>query len=279
MSLSAMARERVKVALTGDGGDELFGGYQYHVLGALLARLGPGAWARERMARAALRLLPPATRFRSRWRAARRVLEGLAHPDWHAATIAARSTLDPARREALYAGDFKQLVAGEAPYASLDADANGAPDLRQLFRVSGDHVLADQLLHKTDISSMTVGLECRSPFLDVPLYELVAGLPLALKVRGLRGKFLLRRLAARRFGAAIWRRRKQGFTMPVDRWLRDELRPLAEDTLLASDVRVGDYLRRDALAELWREHAAGRADHRRILWACLLLELWLRRNP
>jgi asparagine synthase (glutamine-hydrolysing) len=278
MALCRGARERVKVALTGDGGDEIFGGYQYHVLGTWMARLGVGGWARERLARATLRLVPSAPEFRSRWRIVKRGLEALTHPDWHAATVAARATLDRAGRDALYVPVFHDQVSAEDPYRYLDADPNGTPTLDRLFRTSGDHVLADELLHKTDIASMTASLECRSPFLDVRLATWTASLPLGLKVRGMRGKVLLRRLAARRYGPEIWRRRKQGFTMPLDRWLKGELRPLVMSTLLDPGARVGDYVRREGLARLWREHDEGRADHRRILWACLVLELWLRRG-
>jgi asparagine synthase (glutamine-hydrolysing) len=279
MEVCRLARERVKVVLTGDGGDELFGGYQYHVMGYWMARVGHLGWARERLARAALRHLPPAPRFRSRWRMLRRGLEALAQPDWHAATTAARATLDRPARDDLYELGFRRFVDDQDPYRFLDADPNGAPSLRQLFRASGDHVLADELLYKTDISSMATGLETRAPFLDVPLAELVASLPLGMKVRGLRGKYLLRRLAARRFGPDIWARRKQGFTMPLDRWLRGPLRPLVDECFRPRGACLVTYVRRDRLEKLWGEHLSGAADHRRILWACLLLELWLRRQP
>jgi len=277
MVLSSLARERVKVALTGDGGDELFGGYQHHLVAHWMARLAFGAKPRAAMARHALRLLPPGIRFRSTWRLIRRSLEALGQPDWRTATTAMRSTLDHSAREKLYSPDFYAEVARSDPYPFVSASPLGDLDPARLFRVAGDYVLADQLLMKSDLSSMTVGLECRSPFLDVPLAEFAASLPIDLKVRGFHGKHLLRFLAARRFGREVSRRKKQGFTMPVDRWLRDALRPLAEDLLFSPNARLQAYVRATTLASLWRAHQEERADHRRILWACLMLELWLRR--
>ena len=130
---------------------------------------------------------------------------------------------------------------------------------------------------KTDLATMAAGVESRCPLLDTRLAELAASLAPELKVSGLQGKQVLRRVLARTAPPAVWRRRKRGFTMPLDQWLKDELAGLVRDTLLAPDARVAAYLRRDVLARLHREHLEGRANWRRVLWTALLLELWLRR--
>ncbi len=280
VALAQTARRHVKVALTGDGGDELFGGYEHHVLGYWLDRTRIARPLRTGAAKA-LRLLPRFGPLGRRGRSLDRALEVVAAGGWHSAAIALRSTLSPERRAALYDPAFMGTVAGEDPYPYLDADPlpNGhAHGVERLFRIAGDLVLADQFLHKTDIASMSVGLECRSPFLDIPLAEFVSGLPAELKVKGMRGKPLLRALLARRIGPDISERKKMGLSMPVEEWIKHELAPLVRDTILAPGARVHAYARREEIATLYGEHLSGAANRRRILWALLLLELWLRRR-
>jgi asparagine synthase (glutamine-hydrolysing) len=126
---------------------------------------------------------------------------------------------------------------------------------------------------------MSVGLECRSPFLDVRLAELVTSLPREHKVKGLHGKHVLRRLLGKQVGTAISRRKKLGLSMPIDEWLKDELGPLVRETILAPRARIFAYVQQDQVARLYREHCQGTASRTRILWALLLLELWLGRCP
>ncbi len=262
MALARRARGEVKVALTGDGGDEVLGGYEHHVL----ARWLFGGKVRARIARTFTTWVPRDVRFGSRARRLRRAFETLAQVD---AVRALRSTLIAEERALLYREDFLADLGLEGPYGFLNAERTFIP--------AGDRVLADRFLYKTDMAAMSVGLECRSPFLDVPLAEFVAGLPVSFKVRGLEGKWLARRLLARRLPRAVWARRKTGLTMPVEDWLRGPLAPMLHDTLLAPKARVYDYVRGEVVANLVDEHQARRENHRRILWALLLLEIWLRR--
>jgi asparagine synthase (glutamine-hydrolysing) len=124
---------------------------------------------------------------------------------------------------------------------------------------------------------MSVGLECRSPFLDVPLAEFVATLPLEHFVQGLRGKRVLRALLERRAGPRLARRRKQGFSPPVDEWLRRRLGEDVRDILLCPGAAIERYVDRVAVDRMYREHVERRADHRRLLWTLLLLECFLLR--
>jgi asparagine synthase (glutamine-hydrolysing) len=280
VALAETSRRHVKVALTGDGGDELFGGYEHHVLGYWLDRTRAARPLRTGAARA-LRLLPRFGTLGRRGRSLDRALEVVAEGGWHSAAIALRSTLSPDRRSTLYEQGFMDVVGDQDPYPYLDSDPlpNGhAHGVERLFRIAGDLVLADQFLHKSDIASMSVGLECRSPFLDIPLAEFVSTLPVDLKVKGLRGKRILRSLLARRIGPDITERKKMGLSMPIDEWIKHELAPLVRDTILAPGARVHVYARRQEIAVLYGEHLSGRANRRRILWALLLLELWLRRR-
>lgn len=266
--LARAARTRVKVALTGDGGDELFGGYEHHIAGYWLARLAP--LDRLRALSTGL-LLRAANRGGPRLARARRVLGPMSAASWRDAVVAMRTVVPDALRATLYAPAFLDRVRDATAGDALFGDRGG------LFTAAGDRFLADRLLMKTDLATMAVGIESRCPLLDLRLAELAASLAPELKVARLEGKQVLRRVLARTAPPAVWQRPKRGFTMPLDLWLTRELAPIVHDTLLAPDARVGAYLRRDVLARMYREHADGAANWRRVLWTALLLELWLRR--
>jgi asparagine synthase (glutamine-hydrolysing) len=190
-----------------------------------------------------------------------------------------RVTLSRPERDRLYEPGFRAALADDDPYRYLDADEVGGDEVpvRRQFLVSGDRVLADRFLFKTDITSMSVGLETRSPFLDPLLAEAVMSFPLELKIHGLKGKHVLRRLLARKLPRRITGRKKMGLGMPVEEWIKRELAPLLADTILAGSPLISRWVRVEEVRRLHAEHVRGAANHRRILWALLLLELWLRR--
>jgi asparagine synthase (glutamine-hydrolysing) len=271
MALARAARPQVKVVLTGDGGDESFGGYPHHVAGAWMLRLGGGAAAGAALARAALGVTPRPVRRRSRLWTVRRVLEVMAAPGWRRGVAGLRANLAPEDRAALL----------EPAFAARAGDGYGVLEPERLVGPAGDPVLADRFLYKTDVATMAAGLESRSPFLDVRLAELGASLPIGHHVRRGQGKQLLRRLLARRpgIGPELTGRRKTGLGMPIEEWLRGPLAPLLREALLDGDARVRAYVRPRELRRRVAEHVAGAADHRRALWPLLILELWLRRVP
>ena len=121
---------------------------------------------------------------------------------------------------------------------------------------------------------MAHSLEVRSPLLDYRLMELAASLPFSLKINRGKGKILLRRLAAHRLPQEILKQPKRGFSIPAAKWLRNELRPLAEQTFLNSDSFSGEFLRKNQLETMWNEHLSGARDHSVFLWGLLMLELW-----
>lgn len=277
-ALAKAARSRITVALTGDGGDEVFGGYEHHVVAYWLDRLSPARAARAAAARALVGLVPIETRFRGPLRTLRRALEALGCEGYREGTLLLRANLGPGERDALYTRDFRVAMAAHDPYAALLPPGGAAAPIERLFGFAEDRMFADLFLLKSDIASMAVGLETRSPFLDVPLADFAARLPLELMIRGRRGKRILRALVERRVDKGLARRRKTGFSPPVDDWLRAELAPLVQDTLLAKGALVGAYVREAEVRHMFEEHRARRANHRRVLWALLLLELWLRRE-
>jgi len=275
-ALATAARKHITVALTGDGGDEVFGGYEHHVVTYWLDRLGPLApWQRGAAALAASALRHQVA-FRSRMRTARRGLEMLAAGDWRRATVDLRSNLSAAERTRLLTPGLLGAVGERDPWQALLP--RRADSVESAFDVGQEQVLSDLLLHKSDIACMSASLEARSPFLDVPLVDFVGRLPLDVFVSGIRGKRIPRHLVGTQVDAGLARRRKTGFSPPVGEWLRGKLAPLVSDVLLGSGAETSTFVQRAELERMFREHRARRADHRRVLWAALLLELWLRRE-
>ncbi len=252
-------RRHVKVALVGDGGDEVFGGYERYRAHALAGRVPDAAAA------AGARLLGAVPRARRQPRStlfrARRFLDVAAAPA--AERYAAWSRCSPLElRRRLWTDD-----------ALAHATSAYLPEARDLRRVDIDSYLPGDLLPKADLASMAVSLELRSPFLDHRVVELGLALPPELAA----GKAALRQAFADDLPPEVAGRGKTGFGVPLDRWFREELRPLADDLLLGGADR--GLFRRGELERLLREHADRRADHGHRLWCLCMLELWQRHAP
>src|SRR5262245_46054608 len=244
-------RQHVTVALVGDGGDEVFGGYERYRAHSLAGRVPP-ALARAALAAPWGRREPRSPLFR-----ARRFLDVAAQParDRYARLVEV-FPLELRRR----------LWTDDAPAHAATALLPAADDLRL---VDIESYLPNDLLPKSDLASMAVSLELRSPFLDRKVVELGLALPPELAF----GKAALKRAFAADLPPDIATRRKSGFGVPLDRWFREELRPAAEDLLLSRDRGL---FKRGELARLLHEHAARRADHGHRLWCLCMLELWQR---
>ncbi|HYV18315.1 MAG TPA: asparagine synthase (glutamine-hydrolyzing) [Verrucomicrobiae bacterium] len=273
--VSEAARRDVTVALNGDGGDESFTGYHWHLAARcadVYRGLVPGP-----LRQALAPLAPPLARagpgparalgkFLIRWgnRDPRRApwiwglspeadLDGLLDPAF-AKTLSLR--LDQSAQEA---------------YATAD----GAEELDRALALGLETYLPDDLLVKMDIASMAHSLEARSPLLDHRVVELMATVPGDLKMKRLEPKHLLKKLASRFVPPSVIYRRKQGFAIPVAEWLRGPLWPATERILTGPRLKQRGILNGERIAALLREHAAG-ADHQAILWTLLWLELWFR---
>ena len=284
-ALAKAARPKITVALTGDGGDEIFGGYEHHVVAYWIDRMRLGRVAeagaivdraRAGAARAIARSVPVDTKFRGPLRTLRRGMEALGCLGYRESTLMLRANLQPGERLALYTDGFRAALGDHDPYAALLPPPGAG--VERLFGFAEDRMFSDLFLHKSDVASMAVGLETRSPFLDVPLADFAARLPLDVMVRGVKGKRILRALVEARVDPGLAARRKMGLSPPVDEWLRGELAPMVEDTVLASGARVSAYVEPRAAARLFEAHKARKENNRRVLWGLLLLELWLRRE-
>ncbi len=266
--VSELARRRVTVALTGDGGDEAFAGYERYAAVGLAGRLSaPGAGAAGRALRWAGRREP-----RSRANRAGRLLEAAALPP--AARYGRLVEVFPA---ALRAELWNPELVPE-PVPAWELLGPAGEGISGLQRLDVRTYLPGDLLLKADIASMAHSLELRSPLLDHEVLELGVSLPESLKVQGMRGKVALRRAFADVLPVAVAGRRKTGLGVPISRWLRSELRALAGDTLLGERARGRGQLRTAVVERLLADHSAGRADHGHRLWCLLMLELWQREH-
>ena len=278
--VSEVARREVKVALSGDGGDELFGGYETYVAERAdrLWRRVPRFLRQGILGRAA-RALPPAAEKKGWRNMVRRFARGAAH--------------DPALGHARW-----RLFAGAELQRRLFTDgflaeSGGAgPDVverhvRRLFGEAGDRpavdrglyvdmrsYLADNCLVKVDRMSMACSLEVRVPFLDQDVVELAFRVPPELKVRGRRTKPLLKRVAARHVPEECVYRPKEGFSIPIKHWLRSRLRERLEDRLDPAALAEEGIFRPDVVRRLVGEHMDGTENHSHVLWALLVYREW-----
>jgi asparagine synthase (glutamine-hydrolysing) len=259
------ARTRVTVALTGDGGDEAFAGYERYVAHGLAGtpglRLAPA-----RLLRSLGRDDPRSTPYRLA-----RLVEAARTPSEERYGRLVEVFPRELRAE-LFEPDF--LAAVEPASALLGRPR--AAGIRGLQLLDVETYLPGDLLLKADIASMASSLELRSPLLDHRVVELGIALPDSLRTRGRRGKEALRRAFADVLPTSVLERSKKGFGVPLARWFRGELRPLAGDLLLDERARRRGQLRTAVVKRLLEEHSSGRADHGHRLWSLVMLELWQR---
>ena len=269
--VSKLAAEDVKVALSGEGGDELFGGYYTYVADLLAERVGPLA----SMARPAIERLPASTRKASL--------------DYKAKRFVRAAHLPPLERhhgwKEIFPADVRAELTGRQhawdPVSVLRerfAETEGHELLTRLQDVDLGIYLADDLLVKTDRASMAWSLETRVPFLDTVVAGFAFSLPGRQKVRGLSKKRLLRKAVEPLLPAEVVHGRKRGFSIPAAAWLRADLEPFARETLAPEALRRQGYLRPEAARRVLDDHVAGREDLSRQLWGLLAFTLWYERH-
>jgi len=278
--LCELTRQHVTVALSGDGGDELFGGYErYRALklsGQLQSWL-PVDWL---MQSGLIQRLPDSSARRSFLRRVRRFCEALGQPpiDRYMNWI---QIFGEASRLDLYRDTFIEQLPDRNPVSFL-ADAWRRAGKRDLVSCATTADLQTympcDLMTKVDIASMAHSLEARQPMLDYRLVEWAAALSSHLKLRGRRGKCLLMDTYHDLLPKAIWNRSKMGFGVPIAKWFKTSLRDRTYDALLGPDAKCHSFFRREAIETLVEEHMSGRSNQAYRLWNLLFLELWLRKN-
>jgi asparagine synthase (glutamine-hydrolysing) len=284
--VSALARKHVTVSLSGDAGDELFGGYNRYVLtrklwGRIsrvprplrtaiangLTALSPGRW--NQLAGTAQRLLPQASRLS--------VPGDKIHKG--AAVLASRSPAD------LYLGlismwqDPAQVVVGGAePPTMLSGAApnlDGMNEVERMMALDLVTYLPDDILAKVDRAAMSVSLETRVPFLDHRVVEFAWRLPLEYKLRGRESKWALRQVLYRHVPRELIERPKMGFGVPIGDWLRGPLRDWAEDLLSPSRLAAEGYFRPEPIRAIWTAHLKSQVNKQYLLWCVLMFQAWL----
>jgi asparagine synthase (glutamine-hydrolysing) len=279
--VSQVAAANVKVALTGLGGDELFGGYRRH----LGVRFGDFYGRMPKLLREGL--LDPVIR---------RLPEPKSSSDWidHLKRFSRAASGSPASRyqdslcslpragrAALYRPEVLaqmnlELTEG-AVTGRFDAFQHGGSVDRAL-KTDLEVYLPDDILTLTDRLSMWHSLELRVPFLDRQLVELAMRVPAELKIRGTRQKHLLKEVAAKYLPESVINHRKQGFEAPMGRWLRGPLRDMLEATLNRTQIEAEGVFRYETVDRLKNEHLSGTAKHSKILFSLLMFHLWSRRS-
>jgi asparagine synthase (glutamine-hydrolysing) len=257
--LSKMCRSEVTVALSGDGADELFGGYNTYLA--------------DRYARTLRRLPRGLLRTAAKWTRMLPVSDEKIGLDYKLTRMLQGSLLDPVSAHLFWNGTFSP----SEKFQPLELPRPGAGYLNRFLWLDQLYYLPDDILYKTDRMSMAHSLEVRPPFLDHRVVEFGASLPESLKIRGRRLKFVLRELMKDKLPAAVLSRPKEGFDIPVHHWLRTVLRPLLLDTLSERNVRANGMFSWEAIDGIVRAHLDRRANLGYHLWGLLILFLWMKR--
>lgn len=269
--LSQMTRRSATVALSGEGADELFGGYL--------------TYRADRLARAA-RLLPsPLLRLGLRLADALPVSDEKIGFEYKLKRFLAGSLMPPERAHVAWNGTFadadkRRLLHSPLPdalRALLRELAEAGEETETYLRFDQKYYLPDDILAKVDRMSMAHSVEVRPPFLDHRIVEFAATVPMGLKIRGSKGKILLRHLMKGRLPDSVPGRKKVGFDIPAHEWLRGPLRPLLEDTLATGLAEHGGLFRSHEIERCLRDHLARRSNLGYELWGLMVLFLWMKK--
>jgi len=277
--LSEMTRRQVTVALSGDGSDELFAGYDRYQAVRLADRLDRFPGLRQFLAWPMWQRIPSDMSQRNLLRRWKRFCEGMTLPPVHR-YLQWIGIFHDLQRGVLYSESMLEQLPGRDPADFLGRYHHmfaGRDPVTRFSLVDLLSYLPCDLNNKVDIASMAHGLEVRQPFLDHQVVELAAGMPIEWKLRGGNGKRILRHAFGGMLPASIWARRKQGFGVPLDHWFRGPLKSLAAETLLGQAAGERGLFERSEVQRLYQQHVDGQFDNAYRLWSLLVLELWFQR--
>ncbi|MGE5515477.1 MAG: asparagine synthase (glutamine-hydrolyzing) [Bacteroidota bacterium] len=282
--VSEMTRQHVTVALSGDGGDELFAGYNRYALArSIWAKLGKLPLPVRQVAARLIKTLPPTA-----WDRIFGVVPPSLRPPQLGDKLHKLADILPKVDDEIYLrlvslwNNPETVVRGGFKPDLIHLDRRVAaqfPDfLDRMQYLDLVTYLPDDILTKVDRASMAVALEARVPLIDHRVVEFAWSLPQKMKLRGTTSKWLLRQVLYRHVPAALVERPKMGFGIPLDQWLRGPLRDWAEDLLDERAVESGGYFETAPLRTMWADHLSGRRNWQYPLWAALMFQSWQRRN-
>jgi asparagine synthase (glutamine-hydrolysing) len=271
--VSQMARRHVTVVLSGDGGDELFGGYDRYLPHPRVASFDAIAGG---LGRAGARLMWPLLPHGMK---GKNFLRHVAQ-DPRGRYVESIGFFQPDEMCGLLSGDLREQVARERPVRAVGARFERFKTLpwpSQMMRFDFETYLPEDILTKVDRMSMAHSIESRVPLLDHEVVTFAASLPGHMKIQGAERKRVLKRAAAKILPADVLSRKKQGFGVPIGTWFRRPLRELVADTLQSASARQRGYFQPRFVDRVIREHLSGRRDHALRLWQLLMFELWHRK--
>ncbi len=288
--LSKLARQHVTVALTGDGGDEMFGGYNRHVSGPTLWKWIRRVPAPIKAAGATLAANLQSSMTGGRAELSSRLAVRFGFP---VTAVDRLGKFASAARQSVDSNSFyRNIVCIFSEPSAWMVEPTQAKSILDTFHVSDRKFtlaeqwmmldtlsyLPDDILVKVDRASMSMSLETRAPFLDKRIIEAAWKLPISSKISDGRGKRILREVLWRHVPQALVERPKQGFAIPIDEWLRGDLKEWADDMLSPSSIRECGLLRPSMVGSLWEDHCAGRVNAGQQLWTILMLQVWMYEN-
>ena len=275
--VSQLAREHVKVALSGLGGDELLGGYERY-LGFSLSEsyLAIPRWIRERVISPVVGKIPDSPDGSERISQLKRFVEFANLPPQQR-YFNFRVLLDRNRRTALFSDSIQEELRCEEVEEQCGRyydSANAADPLDRAMYQDVKIYLPDDILANTDRISMHHSLEVRVPFLDHKLMEFCATIPADFKIRGLQKKYLFKKAVARYLPKQILNKKKQGFVGPMSSWQRNELKEFVRDTLSEANLRTHGYLNSQSINRILEEHFSRKSRHDTLIWSLLTFQIW-----
>jgi asparagine synthase (glutamine-hydrolysing) len=276
--VSKLARQHVTVSLSGDGGDELFGGYETYIAdGKARQYQRIPAILRNGVIKNVVNSLRPQPAKKGLVNKAKRFIEGLEHP---ADLSHARWRMfagDTVRQELFTGAAQKELVTPAASHVlNLFERAGERQPLNRSLYVDLKSYLSDNILVKVDRMSMAVSLEARVPYLDRNVVELAFQIPERLKIANGQTKVLQKQVAARYIPESCVYRPKEGFSIPIKNWLCTQFRPIMEDYLDPKTIREQGTFQPETIERLKQEHLAGTANHSHLLWSLIVFQSWRR---
>ncbi len=278
--LSQLTKQQVSVCLSGDGGDELFGGYNRYLMGQAL-------WKKMALMPYPIRLM------------IRRLLLSISPTQWHQLLRFTQIPMvgDKVHKFAIAAGSkspdllYQSLISQwhdphqlirydtESPSSTsiLLHQLEGMDFIEKMMITDTLTYLPDDILVKVDRASMAVGLENRAPYLDHQLIEWIWTLPMHMKIRNRSTKWLLRQILSKHLPPHLFERPKMGFSVPLDAWLRGPLREWADNLLDKKRIEQQGFLRAEPILEKWQEHLSGKRNWQYLLWTVLMFQAWVER--